>query len=266
VIGEDGVIKLTDFGVAARLMEEGQRRQARYTRIGTVCYMAPEVLQEQSGHTEKADIWSLGITAIELATGAAPYAHLHELDIVQKILKAPPPQLPRAGGFSPEFRDFVRKCMNSDPGRRLGAEALIKHPFIEKASESSYIVDYVLKGLPPLGDRYAAMHGSESSIDSLVRRLTNGEDSASMSLPAKIEWTFHDETDAPALKKGRFTIKREPSTPPGRNNPRPPPIPVATTEELTATISRLTAENAQLKQQVTELKDMVAELTRQLRG
>jgi serine/threonine-protein kinase OSR1/STK39 len=154
LITRDGVIKLGDFGVAASLLEDGQRRRARFTRIGTPCYMAPEVLKDDTGHTEKADIWSLGITAIEFATGAAPYATLKELDSVQKILKAPPPQLPRNETFSPAYRDFVKKCMNFDPRRRPSATDLLNHPFFEKAADPSYIVEYVLKVLPPLDERH----------------------------------------------------------------------------------------------------------------
>jgi serine/threonine-protein kinase OSR1/STK39 len=73
--------------------------------------MAPEVLSGDSGdsgHTEKVDIWSVGATAIELATGPAPHETMHEPDIVEKIVKAPPPQLPRNANFTPQFRDFVR--------------------------------------------------------------------------------------------------------------------------------------------------------------
>ena len=215
IIGEDGVVKLGDFGVAATLLEQGQRKRARYTQIGTPCYMAPEVLQG-GGHTQKADIWSLGITAIELATGSAPYATLREMEIVQKILKAPPPQLPRNCGWSDEFRDFVRKCMNFNANRRPDAADLLQHPWMQKASEPSYIVDYVLKDLPPLPDRYEQLQnpGIDMALEGeKVDNLVNAGGPAPMSCPCPVEWTFHDsETEV----KGRFTILkssvREPQT------------------------------------------------------
>jgi serine/threonine-protein kinase OSR1/STK39 len=264
VVGVDGAVKIADFGVAASLVEQGRRRQARYTRTGTVCYMAPEVLQERSGHTEKADIWSLGITAIELATGAAPYAALEELDIVQKILRAPPPQLPRGGGFSQPFRDFVRKCMNADPQRRASASELIDHPFMEKASEPSYIVDYVLKDLPPLGDRFAALDSADAMVDNLVHGLAELNEGP-MSLPVKVEWSFHEERELPPIKKGRFTIKREQSAPPSPTR-GPIPMPETALEEMTRKVQELTAENARLRRQVAQLTGTVAQLTERLKG
>lgn len=219
IIGEDGSLKIGDFGVAATLVEQGQRKRARYTQIGTPCYMAPEVLKG-AGHTEKADIWSLGITAIELGTGSAPYADLAELAIVQKILNAPPPHLPRDRDFSPEYRDFVRKCLIYNPSRRPSAADLLKHPFMERASDPSYIVDYVLKDLPPIGDRYEKMQSALTEWgDELELQLASEIGHAASqdilelpgSAPCKIQWSFFDEDDKPQLsvkQKGRFTIKR----------------------------------------------------------
>ena len=180
--------------------------------------MAPEVLQS-GGHTEKADIWSLGITAIELATGCAPYATLSQVAIVQKILKAPPPQLPRDRDFSPEFRDFVKKCMNFTPNKRPSSEELLQHPFLMKASDASYIADYVLKDLPPLGDRFREeQNDSDATVDWLQREANLSGNflldmGSSQSPPAQVpmscpvQWSFLDDKED-RVKKGRFTIQR----------------------------------------------------------
>lgn len=72
--------------------------------------MAPEVM-EQTGHDYSADIWSLGITAIELAQGEAPYADLPAMKVILKIIKEDPPQLSTTHAWDPAFRDFIEACL-----------------------------------------------------------------------------------------------------------------------------------------------------------
>lgn len=153
LLSTSGEIKVGDLGLAAGLIQQGQRQRARYTQIGSNCYSAPETMQEGTGHDEMADIWSLGITAIELATSKAPYSNLKSLEVVQAVISGPPPTLDE-NEFSPCFKDFVKCCLQKNPQKRSTAEALLKHTFIKKARTHDYLANTIMKGLPQLYERF----------------------------------------------------------------------------------------------------------------
>jgi serine/threonine-protein kinase OSR1/STK39 len=95
LINSAGEVMLSDFGVAGILMNPDPLNQDnnRNTFVGTPCWMAPEVMKQSSGYTEKADIWSLGITALELAKSYAPYAKERTMKVLLRTLQEPPPTL-----------------------------------------------------------------------------------------------------------------------------------------------------------------------------
>lgn len=92
--------------------------------------MAPEVIQE-IGYNEKADIWSVGITAIEIAEGNPPYSDVHPMRVIFMIPSRPPPTLTNPAKWSDEFNDFIARCLTKDPKKRPTAKELLTHPFIE---------------------------------------------------------------------------------------------------------------------------------------
>lgn len=105
--------------------------------------MAPEVIQ-QAGHDFKADVWSLGITAMELIHGEPPHASTHPMKVLFLIPKAPAPRL-EGSNYSKDFKDFVASCLTKDPDRRPSAKELLKHRFIKNAGKIEALQELIIR-------------------------------------------------------------------------------------------------------------------------
>ncbi|KAI3824005.1 hypothetical protein L1987_05452 [Smallanthus sonchifolius] len=162
----NGSIKLADFGVSACMFDTGDRQRSRNTFVGTPCWMAPEVMQQLHGYDFKADIWSFGITALELAHGHAPFSKYPPMKVLLMTLQNAPPGLDyeRDKKFSKSFKDLVAACLVKDPKKRPSSDKLLKHPFFKHARTTDYLQRTILDGLPPLGDRFRMLKAKESDL------------------------------------------------------------------------------------------------------
>ncbi|KAF2323072.1 hypothetical protein GH714_033155 [Hevea brasiliensis] len=172
LIASHGAIKVGDFGVSACLFDSGDRQRMRNTFVGTPCWMAPEVMEQLHGYDFKADIWSFGITALELAHGHAPFSkyppmkvHIYKYGIAYDFAKCTTClDYERDKKFSKSFKEMIASCLVKDPSKRPSAKKLLKHSFFKQARSNDYISRRLLEGLPALGDRIEALKRKEEDM------------------------------------------------------------------------------------------------------
>ena len=136
LLTHEGIAKLADFGVSTQLMHSFSKK---ITKIGTPFYMSPEVIM-QNKYDYKCDIWSLGITSIEMAEGEPPFSKVKGYWVLKKIITHPPKGLKNKEKWSTEFNDFVEKCLIYEPEKRPSAKELLEHPFIIKYNRGNKLI------------------------------------------------------------------------------------------------------------------------------
>ena len=159
-----GNAKLADFGVSATLINTYSKKK---TLTGTPYWMSPEVLSN-SEYNKKTDIWSLGITAIEMAEGAPPYAHINYMRAMFVIQKKPAQSLTQPEKWSPEFNNFIKKCLTKDPRLRPTAKELLLDPFIQTSKGRALLSELVENSLADIERQRIRQNQNEVSGDEEV--------------------------------------------------------------------------------------------------
>lgn len=191
LLSQTGKVKLADFGVAAQLVNIKSQRN---TFVGTPFWMAPEVIQ-QAGYDFKADIWSLGITAIEMINGEPPHASTHPMKVLFLIPKNPAPRL-EGNDYSNTFKDFIAQCLTKDPDLRPSAKELLRHKFIRNAGKVESLQELIHRK-----QDWDAGRGESRDVKYYAESLNN------MTRPDDLDeddWVF-DTIKAPPMWKPKGT-------------------------------------------------------------
>ncbi|EFA77379.1 calpain-like cysteine protease [Heterostelium album PN500] len=198
-----GECKLADFGVSGQLSE---RTRKRNTVIGTPFFLAPEVIQEV-GYDSKADIWALGISAIEMAEFHPPYHDLHPMRVLFMIPTAESPKLKEAHKWSPEFSDFIRLCLAKEQSQRPSAKDLLKHPFFEKKVKGSYVMRTLTDSAQEIID---VAGGREKAIkEAAERKARLSGESSDFTQSGSVDDPDSDEEEEDLLEKNNKKHQQE---------------------------------------------------------
>ncbi|XP_033328921.2 STKc_myosinIII_N_like and MYSc_Myo21 domain-containing protein ninaC isoform X1 [Megalopta genalis] len=149
LLTKEGEVKLVDFGLSRAVQGEMGKR---YTCVGSPCWMAPEVASSKensssSGYGNRADVWAIGITAIELAEGKPPFQDMHPTRALFQIVRNPPPHLYRQSNWSQNFNDFIAECLEKNPENRPFMVEIFEHPFLTELTDNDYMMAQELKVL-----------------------------------------------------------------------------------------------------------------------
>ena len=152
LVNRRGEVKLSDFNTCRQIITSMDKGK---TGVGTVWYMSPERIQG-SVHSFPSDIWSFGLSLVELATGKVPFSGGDSdstsgagfFAVMNSIVFSPSPELDPTQ-FPPDFCDFVAQCLQKDPEQRMKASQLLEHPFCVNAPTQEWLCSWLEENLPP---------------------------------------------------------------------------------------------------------------------
>ena len=214
-------VRIADFGVSSWLIDGGNRREHTTTFVGTPCWMAPEVMEQVEGYDYRADLWSLGITALELCKGYAPYAKFAPMKVLLLTIQEDPPSLSTYNDaddipllWSQSFRSMIALCLQKDPSKRPTCQELLAHPHFQPLADAEVRAEWrgrtkqdvcdVVEDVEKSGSSgtVAAAAGDMAAEKSSPGRLVGGATAviatnAKRDRPAGTSWILpNDSTDA----------------------------------------------------------------------
>ncbi|XP_055907611.1 serine/threonine-protein kinase 10 isoform X2 [Eupeodes corollae] len=242
----EGGVKLADFGVSAKNKHTLQKHD---TFMGTPYWMAPELVLcetfRDNPYDFKVDIWSLGITLIELAQMDPPNSEMSPMRVLLKIQKSEPPRLDQPSKYTKEFNDFLSKSLVKDPLLRASTDNLMTHPFINRVLDGKPIKDLLLEYKAEVVEEEVVDEEAEEPRNS-AHPLDLDDDSSSQQsqeidkrkipgTPTSVSQTSRDSKESsPAI----------PTTPTVSTTTTPPPPTTPTPQTVPAQIAPAAAASA----------------------
>lgn len=188
LLTESGEVKLADFGVSTELIHTMSRRNSF---IGTLYWMAPEAIQEKE-YDERADLWSLGITLIEIAESAPPHKDVHYARALFVIPKDPSPTLQKKDAWTPLMHRFLSRLLVKDPQLRPSATTMLSDPFVAPercatSEEMRNVIAEVREKLDAMPTARRLGDVSTCSSDTIVERPSEHDTGSPREHPGSID-------------------------------------------------------------------------------